>query len=1108
MSDLSKHIDSINYQAFLDEDPNKKITIYDVKENIIDINNSTPNKDFIFLLMFETWISLQTISVYKENGAAIPKFIKETSIFNFKEFNLYPFSGNLSLLPIINITLIIDIFIKLNVNTDANFNRVKTIYENIENKLLINNTKKGPRVKKINNYINANFKTIKKADSGLYRDLIILFDKDVEKYFITPAEYKKLSTTDKAFFFGKNLIDDFLKKIEKIKNVDFTKLKTITECVSYQTKITEYANKVKQFFQIIFKMIIELNNLLDKENTQEFIGGVNLENNIPSITVDQLIENSKTTSAFKKAYVVRENNLVAYITIKILYYINNANYIEINNFDIPYNNILNLEHNIYDQKITISLIDTEGDLSELLIYKMYQITTQVNESKKINDISVEASLPYVLEVEYGWAGPQTEDDDEMLDEKIFTKKNYRGYIKSISSQFTPKGSEYTLEIMPIEYENNLSHNAYYDFFYHRSDTPISSCSFISGLFILYFVLKYSSEDMRENIGNLFRKIDYGLDFLNYGNTWEIVYNESPRFGVKKKENDKILAKIDLNVGSEELKAKKKDDVTLIKALLKDLQVTQSFFYSGRTQINYSRISSRYIADGAGAVSDINIKKLNNILTSLDSHYKLNAWLVGVYFLWKISNFFRYMDKVYLFHDTTGVFNNIIYKYNDTPVISNFYFYDKINSLNVFCFKNADEISVSDANITVFYEKVKQTIFDEKINILNQYYLQDIFLKNETDNAEKQLNVFTQKIQNIFSAIKHIGFNMEFNKDNMYQFSNGIKTDFMSYKDLNKNYINTLEREYKRKIYGMKNYIYTAEIINEKNEDKRDEKSFQNFKDNFKKEIFNINKIDTLQQEDNAADVFSNIEESKNENKKVIDIINILFLSYKIDKNKIINNNEMLLEQKVSILSKNIMQSYSLMPSIKPKTRNSNKQFFGQGNDNLFKEGTGDIIEFSLQEFDISKILSLNIQAQNSENFALNDFYNQVTLSGMYENAAKYYNTYIDIYGKPDKQKILRNMAQLKDNYNKQINVKGNITILGEPYWSNIDYINRSIFIYLNIYYNSGAISDHTGLYTIENIIQNIENNKFVTRMDILRIPTFLNDLNEVLTTKTAMFVSN
>jgi hypothetical protein len=173
---------------------------------------------------------------------------------------------------------------------------------------------------------------------------------------------------------------------------------------------------------------------------------------------------------------------------------------------------------------------------------MYQLTTQVNESKKINNIDIEASLPYVLEVEYGWAGPVTEDDDEMLDEKIYTKKNYRGYIKSISSQFTPKGSEYTLEIMPIEYENNLSHNAYYDFFYFRHDNIIaSSCAFISGLFILYFVLKYRSNTIM-NIDSLFSNIDYGLEFVNYDNVWEIVYNTDRR---KKKESDMVLAKINL-----------------------------------------------------------------------------------------------------------------------------------------------------------------------------------------------------------------------------------------------------------------------------------------------------------------------------------------------------------------------------------------------------------------------------------------------------------------------------------------------------------------------------------------------------------------------------------
>ena len=87
---------------------------------------------------------------------------------------------------------------------------------------------------------------------------------------------------------------------------------------------------------------------------------------------------------------------------------------------------------------------------------------------------------------------------------------------------------------------------------------------------------------------------------------------------------------------------------------------------------------------------------------------------------------------------------------------------------------------------------------------------------------------------------------------------------------------------------------------------------------------------------------------------------------------ITNNGTIPLQIALKILAKNIMQSYSLMPSINPKTRNSNKQFFSQGNDKITKEGTGDILEFTLQEFDIAKITSLNLQSNNIKNFALNN----------------------------------------------------------------------------------------------------------------------------------------
>jgi len=1087
--ELTEYKEFLNYKAFFE-----KYDIYSIpliKTKFSEINNYS-NKNFIFILLFELWIrDTTTVKIFREVGEAppdykIPANTREELDVNssFKNFNIYPYgakkSRGLDRIPVINI---LDVIETLSsgvgyITKDGN-NKLKDYYSNIE-KLLPQNATKS-KIKRINIYVNKNFSNIKSADEGLYIDLIKMFSKDENKYKILVDEYDK-GSTDKDIFKGLYLIKDLLDSIEKIKNINFNELNNLVECLKNENEINVISDRIISFFNLILKYIVELNKLLNKEADDTKIEiNVKRKSSQQAFTVDQLIENIKPAPipAFKKSYVVRENNLTAYIKIKILYHVSNSNFIEINNFDIPYNNILTLEHNIENQKITISLIDTEGDLSELLIYKMYQITTQVNESKKLNNVNIETALPYTLEIEYGWAGPITEDQEEMLDENIYTKKNYRGYITTISSQFTPKGSEYTLEIMPISYENNLSHANYYDFLY--SNNKQTKIAFALGLFILYFILRYNKAPVNYNLKDIFSDIDNGVT---------VVYTDKNNCSIRFKASrfDNLLAElttVGLNPTNDKEKIQKiQDDIRVLKEL------------------------STVIKKGDQDLKINDIKNLSNIVNIVDSTFRMNAWLVSIYFLWKANKFFLLMGKFYLLHDTTGLFDiffqineQFVFKFDSDLVII-------AKKFNIFCFDSQKNENMNQNN---FFNLIKESIVNDKFNKFNQFSLEEIFPGTISDRTQAQLTFFMTKISIIFSSLKNIGLNTNLDNNNTHQFSTGVKSNFMSYLDIDKQYFNTLETEYKRKIYAIKNNIYTdKKPTKDDNKDDREINSFNVFKGNVKNVLkgnVEINDKDTNDEFISSIEDLERKDKNKS-NESYLDIFHILFLSYNLDKNKIIGNSNIGLQKKVAILAKNIMQSYSLMPSINPKTRNSNKQFFSQGNDKITKEGTGDILEFTLQEFDIAKITSLNLQSNNIKNFALNNFFNQTTVSGMYENAAKYYNSYIDINGNTDKQKILQDMSNLKVNYLRQINVKGSVTILGEPYWSNIDLTNRTIFIYLHIYYNNGSISDHTGLYTIETITQNIENNKFVTKIDVLRIPTFLDSLDNALSAKNSMMISS
>jgi hypothetical protein len=366
-----------------------------------------------------------------------------------------------------------------------------------------------------------------------------------------------------------------------------------------------------------------------------------------------------------------------------------------------------------------------------------------------------------------------------------------------------------------------------------------------------------------------------------------------------------------------------------------------------------------------------------------------------------------------------------------------------------------------------------------------------------------LTFFIQKMKNIFESINNIGLNKDYDKNNMYQVCNGIDADFMSYSDIDQNYFNIIQNEYRKKIYSLKKLIYLKETALVP--DERDKLSYLTFKDNFSKYIMTKAINNRYIGVSLEGDFISDLEKQENEAREkqkdnpnikfipILDKFHVLFLSYTVDKSKIFKTKNINFVEKIAALSKNVLQSYSLMPRINPKTRNSNKQFFSQGNNDFLKEGTGDIIEFQVDEFNVDQFNALMVSNKNKKNIGFSNLINNNFKKGVYENAAKYYNTYIDIDGKIDTNKIVKQIADLEIAYQNQTDIKASVTIIGEPYWS--DSVNSNKFIYLNIYYNNGNQSNHSGLYTVRNITQIIDNGKFTTKIDVLRVPTFLNNFN-------------
>ena len=1106
------------YKKYLDyEDFKTKQAFVQDLNNISDLKQNKQlknalNINFVYIAIWQAWIKEPNTSWY----ANAPRDKK-----NFNVIDLFPFhqtsgpsTGNtFDRMPIVDFSDFITII------NGGNENQIlKKIMSADFAKILSNKNKKNPRV---DFYIDRAKDKITEATSGCFIEVL-------DSFGLLPDEFLvKIKDVPPKVLYTNS--DNVIPKNIKIITDKFTAT-TEAEYLQRELLIEDTCERIVKIIQSFIGMYTELYNFYNESINKTYDPATALSSsgiidraNIGSLPIERSLMLAKPpiVPAFKKSYVVRENNLKPYVTIKMLYYANEGedDPIEINNFDIPYNSILTMEHNIKEHNMTITMIDTQGIISEILIQKMYVVSQKKTNSRKIESTGLEYNpeKPYFFMVEYGWAGPETEDEDELIEENVFVKSSNRGFIKSISSQFSFKGNEYTLTITPNDQENINRYMNNYDLVYFPAKVNNNSTvSIVTGLMALFLILddpnkneikRKAAEARKNEFQYLFEAIeDASLEQTS-------VRRGNPPVATIRyvfKHNTGYLLNADVDSYRQ---SEGKEIHEIIRTMYGD---------SVRTG---NKIK----------LSDIKYVNENNRMESLrkacqSASFSLNAWIVGLYVIWKMKKYFKAIGEKFVFFDASGVFD----VFANDEVVSGETEGECLGMLKVMEIFNPLCMKKETAQNYTFeqiFDFVEDSIKHSK-NLFNQFELEKI-MDTEPDEGDQKptdpraLTLFTSQIISIFGCMKNIGMNVSeeskgthASEFNMYLGSDGIFADFNSV-NMQMNSSSMLKKEYKRRIFGDKHNIFSLENDNKTYAEKRSSVAYNKFLKALGDEDDVKEKVETRKNEIKAAEIKANkafkdaadtvdnkklfpgikeqimktAEESISKlNKLRNEKMHILYLAYKTNPNKVAFLN-CSLPRKLSLLGRQMVQSYSFTPKMVP-TRNSNRQFFNQGNSLITKEGTGDIIEFSIDPVDIGNFNSLMLSNKNKNNIGFTDFSSNMSAGNIYTNASKYYRTYRDIDGKVSKENIAKDIANLDLNYQSQTNLKGSITIIGEPYWSNINLV-FSTCIYIHVYYANGERSSHSGLYYVSNAVQNISDGKFTTKLEITRAPTFLSSLEKL-----------
>ena len=1060
-----KNLDYLTYTQILRDVTH---TNYDLNTKFIF---DTDNDDFVWIFIWSQWIQKpKTCFTWQYGGGVYTK--NDPVAFSSsvdqpeKNFNLNPYrgAGEHRCFPVVDISDFITILNEGVQNPD---------YEKL---LQIPFSDYYKKLGKFDLYIDQPFDELKNSANGTFFDIINTIGYSPELFYsknsfvrnvnsagnqIKAITYKTI--TDEGF----NVMNDLYQKVIQPITSDWT-------AENYKTRQIELSDLASRIYKIVISftnMYADLYNTYQQTVTKEPQTPYQLDTtsfkinreDVGSLPIEEalLLAKPPLQPAFKKSYIVRENNLKAFVMIKMEYQVgqDSDNFITLNYFDIPYNNILSMEHNVKDFNMTINLIDTEGNLSELFIQKMYAMS-QKKTNALVEKNMVKALGEYRFFIEYGWAGPDTDNSDELLEEQVYVKTIHRGYIKSISSQYTFKGTEYSLSIIP----NDLSHfnSGFNDtnMLYFKKENGVS---IPIGLLILSFVIDNFDKivvagrpDLKSKINDIYKNKETNFIFqlfeeIDKSNIIHKVFPVTATNPTASAIDYFIIADIQINVRSDQLKKEYKELMTLL-ATIRNTQDDQTT--SNRLQ-NINFLSENF----------------ESILSILEKNMiGVNAWLTGMYVIWKIAKQTQNPNssESFSFTDLTSMFplygqdGTTLFKVTDTDILN------VIEIFNPCCVKKT-EIPTAATSDDIYKYIINNNDF-------NKYYISQFFnlepekAPNAAGKEErKDLTFVTRQISGIFSQIKNIGMNITggSSEHNIYQGADGIGLiyDIFKEEDLkDKQTKNKIIEDYKRKIYSEKDNIY-SKVDDLKAPEKRYETEFEKFSGRIDKLV----KLDK-----NSVHIYLSY---------ITNPLKVAFLNCSLSK-------------KISLLSKQLCQSYSFSPKMTP-TRNANKQFFGQGNAQLLKEGSGDIIEFNIDPIDIGNFNSIMLANKNKNNVAFNNVSSHTFVSGLHQNAAQYYRTYRNIDGTENISKLTQDMARLDLNYQSQTAIKGSITIPGEPYWSNVNLLMAKC-IYIHVYYASGARSSHSGLYYVANVVQNISEGKFTTKIDIIRAPTFLSPLEKIV----------
>ena len=1106
----------LDYDTFYEKYKGKNLTKNTVAE---EVNNNCLNKNFYYILAFQNWIQKdKTVTIYQEQTATtdskgkknIP-FKADTEKYSFEKFPLYPYEENWELLPIIDVRPFFQMISLGKPNEDLD-----KIYKTIADAL-----PKGTNISsRLEMYIDKHWSKMGEASNGLYVDIFYAMGIPHSTYCENKKSgnhpLKTMKGKSYSDFNADNLINKLITDITTNLPIDVKEKPILFEnfsdvqFVERSQLINDTASRCILLIQSILFYIQNLYNVFDTSDESLNITGLIQQPSAGSLSIEQSLAMAKPAivPAFKKAYVFRESNLKPFISIKMIFYAENNKFVTIDNFSIPYNNIISMEHNIKEHSMTVNMIDTEGVIGELLIQKMYVISQKRGNFRKIESNGAEANSerPYFFIVEYGWSGPESEDEDELLEEDIFVKCSNRGFIKSISSQFSLKANEYTLTIVPNDQENVNKYMNNHDMTYF----PVGDgeeLSIVTGLMALFLVLYKPSKELFTLLTKSDRKSD---DQSNLENLFLTIED------AEIKRNGKVYH------------MQTKDDECLNENV-------NSLSYNQNSNID--ELITAMFGGNEGTKVKLKDIKYNNEKNRFDRLKKacetatfcLNGWLVGVYVIWKMKRFFYYSRKQpFIIFDTTGLFD----VFDDKNSLSDKKLNEVLKKFNPFVLDKADfkqKIFNEKDNFNNLMQKISSAISDNGNNY-NAYELKNIVdieptSKEEAATQVKPLTMFTGQIMSIFSSINSIGIEIAEDKDNIFHGADGVFSDFNTL-DLSINDISVIKQEYKRRIFSDRNNIYYDKVKDENNDpNKRHENSFEKFGEMLEsaKKITNnhsteLNNLKTQREaerqrnkeaqasgnRDAQNDSYAKFHEKQKEIKKYADVatkINILYLSYKTNPNKIAFLN-CSLPRKINLLGKQMVQSYSFTPRMNA-SRSKNKQFFSQGNSLISNEGSGDIIEFSIDPVDIGNFNSLMLSNKNKNNIGFNSLASNKFVGNIYDNAAKYYRTYRDIDGNVTVNGLAQDIARLDMNYQSQTNLKGSITIPGEPYWSNINLM-FSKCIFIHVYYANGQRSSHSGLYYVSNAVQSITEGKFTTKLEIIRAPTFLSSLEKLSNKNTYM----